>query len=91
MRKGFLFFAFSCSILVLSIINLSIGPVVSKVVGKTQIINGNNEPALDWGTPYCERLKDIKDKRRIFHIMHSFKSFTSIYCWLNIFLLIIVV
>ena len=61
MRKGFLFFAFSCSILVLSIINLSIGPVVSKVVGKTQIINGNNEPALDWGTPYCERLKDIKD------------------------------
>ena len=57
MGKGFLFFAFSCCILVLSIINLSIGPVVNKVVGKTKI--GNDIVA--WGTANVARYKDLKD------------------------------
>ncbi len=59
MGKGFLFFAFSCCILVLSIINLSIGPVVSKVVGKTKV--ARSEPELEWDTPNCARLRDMKD------------------------------
>ena len=57
MGKGFLFFAFSCCILVLSIINLSIGPVVNKVVGKIYI---NNEEVA-WGTANVAKYKDIKD------------------------------
>ena len=59
MGKGILFFAFSCCILVLSIINLSIGPVVNKVVGKTMIYN---EPVA-WGTANVARYKDLKDRR----------------------------
>ena len=57
MEKGFLFFAFSCCILVLSIINLCIGPVVNKVVSKITI--GTDEVA--WGTANCARYKDSKD------------------------------
>ena len=57
MGKGFLFFAFSCCILVLSIINLSIGPVVNKVVSEIKI--GSDEVA--WGTANCARYKDLKD------------------------------
>ena len=58
MGKGFLFFAFSCCILVLSIINLSIGPVVNKVVGKTNF--GPDE--VSWGTANVARYKDLKDR-----------------------------
>ena len=57
MGKGFLFFAFSCCILVLSIINLSIGPVVNKVASEIKI--GSDEVA--WGTANCARYKDLKD------------------------------
>ena len=57
MGKGFLFFAFSCCILVLSIINLSIGPVVNKVVGKTKI----GHDIVSWGTANVARYKDFKD------------------------------
>ena len=49
MGKGLLFFCCSCCILVLTIINLSVGPIVNKVVG-------NN-----LGTQNCERWKDLKD------------------------------
>ena len=59
MGKGFLFFAFSCCILVLSIINLSIGPVVNKVVGKTNI----NNDEVAWGTANVARYKDLKDDK----------------------------
>ena len=57
MGKGFLFFAFSCCILVLSIINLSIGPVVNKVVGKTKI----GHDIVSWGTANVARYKDFRD------------------------------
>ena len=62
MGKGLLFFCCSCCILVLTIINLSIGPVISKAVGV-----GNNNPTpfevLDypWATANCKALKDYKD------------------------------
>ena len=57
MGKGLLFFAFSCCILVLSIINLSIGPVVNKVVGETDF--GSDE--VQWGTANCAKYKDSKE------------------------------
>ena len=57
MGKGFLFFAFSCCILVLSIINLSIGPVVNKVVSEIKI----DSDEVAWGTANCARYKDLKD------------------------------
>ena len=50
MGKGLLFFCCSCCILVLTIINLSVGPIVNKVVGN------------DLGTQNCERWKDLKDR-----------------------------
>ena len=49
MGKGLLFFCCSCCILILTIVNLSVGPIVSKTIGKS------------WGTYYCEKLKDDKD------------------------------
>ena len=52
MGKGLLFFCCSCCILVLTIINLSVGPIVSGKVGK------------GWGLLNCERFKDIKDKAK---------------------------
>ena len=52
MGKGLLFFCCSCCILVLTIINLSVGPIVSKRVG------GVPE---NWGLLNCEKLKDDKD------------------------------
>ena len=48
MGKGIIFFACSCCILVLTIVNLSIGPVIS---GKAGII----------GTQNCQSLKDYDD------------------------------
>ena len=70
MSKGLLFFCCSCCILVLTIINLSIGPVISKAVE-----GGINNPSsssnllhdyLDilekpWGTANCKALKDAYD------------------------------
>ena len=49
MGKGLLFFCCSCCILILTIVNLSVGPIVSKTIGKS------------WGTFYCEKFKDDKD------------------------------
>ena len=49
MGKGLLFFCCACCILVLTIINLSVGPIISKRVG-----NG-------WGTLNCAERKDTYD------------------------------
>ena len=54
MGKGLLFFCCSCCILVLTIVNLSIGP----------IINGTYSPIFndeDWGTINCKEKKDTWD------------------------------
>ena len=50
MSKGLIFFCCSCAILLFSIINLSVGPIISKRVGDS------------WGTLNCERAKDVYDK-----------------------------
>ena len=49
MPKGLIFFCCACCILLLTIINLSIGPIIS---GKTEI----------WGNENCAILKDVYDK-----------------------------
>ena len=54
MGKGLLFFCCSCCILVLTIVNLSIGPITSGTVKKF-FKDG------DWGTLNCEGLKDLWD------------------------------
>ena len=63
MGKGLLFFCCACCILVLTIINLSIGPVISKAVGVGK--NIPNDPngvfKYPWATANCEALKDRKD------------------------------
>ena len=58
MGKGLIFFCCACCIFVLTIINLSIGPVISKTVGGG---NGNTNLNIAWGTANCESLKDQKD------------------------------
>ena len=50
MSKGLIFFCCSCAILLFSIINLSVGPIISKRVGDY------------WGTLNCEKAKDDYDK-----------------------------
>ena len=50
MSKGLIFFCCSCAILLFSIINLSVGPIISKRVG------------YNWGTLNCEEAKDDYDK-----------------------------
>ena len=50
MSKGLIFFCCSCAILLFTIINLSVGPIIH---GK---VNG------DWGTANCEYYKDIYDE-----------------------------
>ena len=67
MSKGLLFFCCSCCILVLTIINLSIGPVISKAVGGgIDNPSNSNNPLWDalekpWGTANCKELKDAYD------------------------------
>ena len=70
MSKGLLFFCCSCCILVLTIINLSIGPVISKAVGGGIDNPSHSNPipftlwdALKkpWGTANCKALKDAYD------------------------------
>ena len=60
MGKGLLFFCCACCILVLTIINLSIGPVISKAVGVGDS-SSNSIFAIPWATANCEEIKDAKD------------------------------
>lgn len=52
MNKGLIFFCCSCLILLFSAINLSVGPIVSKKVGKEAYFGGY------WGSMNCEYYKD---------------------------------
>ena len=53
MNKGLIFFCCACGILLLTIINLSIGPIVS---GAAKRYDGR-----DWGTLNCKELQDVYD------------------------------
>ena len=48
MNKGLIFFCCACAILLFTIINLSVGPIVTGAVG-------------DWGTQNCQKKKDDYD------------------------------
>ena len=61
MGKGLLFFCCSCCILVLTIINLSVGPIISKKVGQADPNNNNVEA---WGTANCKTYKDSYDDNK---------------------------
>ena len=56
MGKGLIFFCCACFILVLTIVNLSIGPIVSGTV--KNFFNDN------WGTLNCEKAKDSWDEQK---------------------------
>ena len=60
MGKGLLFFCCSCFILVLTVVNLSIGPITSGTVKK--FFAGGYYS--DWGTANCKYLKDVWDKAK---------------------------
>ena len=55
MGKGLIFFCCSCAILLFTIINISIGPIISGKVGE--------EPE-NWGTANCKAAKDNYDDRK---------------------------
>ena len=58
MNKGLIFFCCSCAILVFTIVNLSVGPVISgKVVREEDAFN--NE--FNWGTANCAFYSDLYD------------------------------
>ena len=57
MGKGLLFLCCSCFILVLTIVNLSIGPITSRAVKR--FFAGGIYP--DWGTANCKAAKDAWD------------------------------
>ena len=59
MSKGLIFFCCSCAILLFTIINLSVGPIISGKVGK-DIITPSNE--YYWGAANCELYKDLYDE-----------------------------
>ena len=66
MSKGFLFFCCACCILVLTIINLSVGPIVSGTIHNDSISYGGGSMlplGNDGGTLNCALLSDEYDKK----------------------------
>ena len=59
MSKGLIFFCCACCILLFTIINLSVGPIISGKVGDDEDMNNNN---YYWGTANCELWKDAYDR-----------------------------
>ena len=65
MNKVFVFFCCSCVILLFSIINLCIGPIINRRVDYANI----NTPAgstygMIWGTLNCAYLSDLYDQKK---------------------------
>ena len=58
MSKGLIFLCCACCILLFTIINLSVGPIISGKVGEDKDMT-NNE--YYWGTANCELFKDAYD------------------------------
>ena len=67
MSKGLIFFCCSCAILLFTIINLSVGPIISGKVGHDTNYDIFSENPLDeyyWGTANCEYYKDKYDEAK---------------------------
>lgn len=60
MTKGLIFFCCACTILLFTIINISIGPIISGKVGAYDPINLRP----DWGNLNCRQLQDNYDKAK---------------------------
>lgn len=58
MSKGLIFFCCSCAILLFTIINISVGPIISGKVGKDEI----NNDVFYWGTANCALYQYYYDK-----------------------------
>ena len=56
MSKGLIFFCCACAILLFTIINLSVGPIISGAVGHDYY------DRFYWGTANCELYKDLYDE-----------------------------
>ena len=65
MPKGLLFFCCACCVLILTIINLSIGPIISGKVGVD--FDSNNNMLFRWGTVNCGFYQDIYDEYKKAH------------------------
>ena len=59
MGKGLIFFCCSCCILILTIVNLSIGPVISGKVSETN--DPITQQRYEWATANCKRISDLID------------------------------
>jgi len=61
MGKGLIFFCCSCCILVLTIVNLSIGPIISGSVGYTY--SNLLQRSYSWGNANCKAFSDVYDDK----------------------------
>ena len=64
MSKGLIFFCCACAILLFTIINISVGPIISGKVGNVSMPNpvgGSSYINLAWGTANCEYFSDLYD------------------------------
>ena len=64
MSKGLIFFCCACAILLFTIINISVGPIISGKVGNDYMSDPDDSSSyinLDWGTANCEYFSDLYD------------------------------
>ena len=70
MSKGLIFFCCACAILLFTIINLSVGPIISRKVGSDYVsirdpINSQTYSfSFNWGTANCKLFSDLYDKAK---------------------------
>ena len=71
MSKGLIFFCCACAILLFTIINISVGPIVSGKVGDDSVQIHNPEHFetnlnidFSWGTANCQYFSDLYDKAK---------------------------
>ena len=66
MSKGLIFFCCACAILLFTIINISVGPIISGKVGNDYSMSDPDDSSsyinLDWGTANCEYFSDLYDE-----------------------------
>ena len=69
MSKGLIFFCCACAILLFTIINLSVGPIISGKVGNDYFYPDPSDTSfyfhLKWGTANCKYISDIIDESNL--------------------------
>ena len=66
MSKGLIFFCCACAILLFTIINISVGPIISGKVGNDSMpdpVDGSSYN-LAWGTANCQYFSDLYDEAK---------------------------